>query len=333
MTRQPRVLIAPLDWGLGHATRCVPLIKQYLREGYEVVLAGSGRSALLLKRFFPNLTLHEIPGYDVHYQEKGSFILHLLRQIPKIIRAVKAEHDWLNELLQREPFDLIISDNRFGLHTTRTRTVIITHQVFPSSPPLLRRLTYWQVWHYLRKFDECWVPDLPGDNNLSGSLAHGKMPLPVKYIGALSRFSNQPLSSSAPSDWPEVLALISGPEPQRSILQEKMETAFKSSGKRCWIVSGTPESEATSEQGAVKIFPHLDDQQMMGAILHAGVIFCRSGYSSLMDLHVLGKKAVLIPTPGQTEQEYLATHFRDRFGWKILSQDAIQTADLNHLIK
>lgn len=325
MAAAKRILFSPLDWGLGHATRCVPLIRRELALGHEVVLAASGRSAKLLQKTFPQLELHEIPGYDVHYSRNNLFILNLLTQIPKLFRAVRKERKWLNELLEKRSFDLVVSDNRYGMFSAKTRCVIITHQVFPITPKPLKRLTHSLVMRYLRKFDEVWIPDYAGDQNLAGLLCHGSMPFQPRFIGPLSRFESEINTDLHTTDSPEILALISGPEPQRTILQEILTEQLLSTGKTCWIVSGVPEKEVEFQEGKLRIFPHLQDRELSAAILKARTIICRSGYSTLMDLHALGKKAILIPTPGQSEQEYLAAHFRERFGWTFLAQDELTT--------
>jgi hypothetical protein len=323
MTTPQRILFAPLDWGLGHATRCIPLIRRELECGNQVVLAGSGRSAALLRKAFPNLTLHEIPDYDVQYQKKGSFVLRLIMQLPKIFRAVRDEHQWLEEFLEKEHVDLIVSDNRYGMYSRKVKSVIITHQVFPIAPGILSGLTQLMVNRHLNRFDELWIPDFGGADNLAGRLCHGKIPPHAKYIGPLSRFI--PPAVTSPGDAPDVIVLVSGPEPQRTIFLEHAIAILSEGRHNAWIVSGTPEQEGTQQLGTLTIYPHLGDEALTRAITLAKQIVCRSGYTTLMDLHALGRNAVLIPTPGQTEQEYLAAHFHDTFGWPVIRQERIVT--------
>jgi hypothetical protein len=323
MNTPQRILFAPLDWGLGHATRCIPLIKRELERGNEVVLAGSGRSAALLRKAFPRLTLHEIPDYDVQYQKKGSFVLRLIMQLPKIFRAVRDEHQWLEEFLEKEHVDLIVSDNRYGMYSRKVKSVIITHQVFPIAPGIFSGLTLFTVKRHLNRFDEIWIPDFEGSNNLAGRLCHGNIPGHAKYIGPLSRFI-RPLVSS-PGNSPDILVLVSGPEPQRTIFLEHALAILEAGNCNAWIVSGTPEKKGMQQRGTLTIYPHLDDEALTNAIICAKQIICRSGYTTLMDLHALGREAVLIPTPGQTEQEYLAAHFRATFGWHVIRQERMET--------
>lgn len=322
MDTPQRILFAPLDWGLGHATRCIPLIRRELERGNEVVLAGSGRSAALLRKAFPQLTLHEIPDYDVQYQKKGSFILRLLMQLPKIFRAVRDEHRWLEEFLEKQPVDLIVSDNRYGMHSRKAKSVIISHQVFPIAPGIFSGLTQFTVNRHLNRFDEVWIPDFEGSDNLAGKLCHGKIPANTRYIGPLSRFTSS--TDASPDGAPEILVLVSGPEPQRTIFFEKVTAVLKQGNYRAWIISGTPEQEEIAQRGTLTIYPHMEDDSLQRAITHAKLIICRSGYTTLMDLHALKRKAWLVPTPGQTEQEYLAVHFHDAFGWKMIRQGQLE---------
>ena len=322
MMKRQRILFAPLDWGLGHATRCIPLIRKELDTGNEVILAASGRSASLLRKAFPTIGVHAIPDYGVHYPSKGWLLGRLILQVPAIMKAIRAEHVWLDEFLKREQIDLVVSDNRYGMYSRRTRSVIITHQLFPVVPPLLSGITRRLVMRHLSRFDEVWIPDYPGEENLSGTLCHGKLPLHARFIGPLSRFpADSPVTR--PTNAPRALALVSGPEPQRTIFLEQLREVLSALPMNSWIAEGSPESDAIRQEGALTIFPHLSDEQFTEAIRLADVIICRSGYTTLMDLHTLGRDAWLVPTPGQTEQEYLAHHFSSKYAWQVIPQEDI----------
>jgi hypothetical protein len=190
-----KVLIAPLNWGLGHATRCIPLVRQYLSNGDEVVLAGDGESLMLLQRHFPQLRVINLPSLELRYttnaQQRGFY----LRAIPALLRFTIADHYYLRQQLAIEHFDLIISDNRFGLFTRQTRCVYITHQLYVRLP---RRLRIFQplarAIHacVLKRYHEVWVPDYANmEESLAGELCHGgRFDMHVKYIGPLSRFAS-----------------------------------------------------------------------------------------------------------------------------------------------
>src|SRR5687768_4415768 len=169
-----KILIAPLDWGLGHAARCVPIIDQLLKKNVEVILGGSGLSGKLLQLEFPSLPYHEIPGYEVTYSSKSLMAVTMLRQAPGILKAIQQEKKWLEEFLQTNPVNAVISDHRYGLHNKKTRCIFVAHQLFISSGSHdLLEPVLWKVNKaYIENFDECWIPDLPGEMNASGKLSH-----------------------------------------------------------------------------------------------------------------------------------------------------------------
>jgi len=310
--KKMRILVSPLDWGLGHATRCIPLIRSWREEGHEVVLAAEGDTAALMHEHFPDCRMEPLHGYRIHYSARLPLLLSLLIQIPKILLAINYERRWLYNLLQKEHFDLVVSDNRYGLHSSKTKCVIITHQLFVRVPSLLRflqPLIHRQTQRFISAFDECWIPDKPGTDSLSGELSQ-KKPLPAraKFIGWLSRFNNSPVAAEAYPSYDHVIVL-SGPEPQRTVTESKLIAAVKTSQETVLMVQGKPQLTTESIVGNIHIVSHLHDAALKHAFHHAKKITCRAGYSTLMDLAVMGKlgrHVYLLPTPGQTEQEYLA---------------------------
>lgn len=312
-----KILVAPLNWGLGHATRCIPVIKHYLTLGNEVVVAGDGDSLLLLKKTFPNLRVINLPSLELRYtsnlEQRGFYI----RAIWQLIRFTIADHYYLRKALAIEHFDLIISDNRFGLFSRDIQSVYITHQLYPILPKRLRifqpvaRALHACIY---KRYNEVWVPDYANaTHNLSGDLSHGgSFDSCAKYIGPLSRFqdskglkvSNCLKASSIPS----VLILLSGLEPQRTIFERELVERFAQSTKPVLLVRGkiaTP--QITIQRGNITIQPSITDEDLIATVQQADLIIARSGYSTIMDLEVLGvlNKAELYPTPGQSEQEYL----------------------------
>ena len=158
---RPKVLLAPLDWGLGHATRCIPIIKELLIRKCEVWVAASGDQKALLKEEFPFLPFVELPGYRIKYDKNRAFtLLRLIGSVPKILIRVKEENRWLRQFVEMERPDMVISDNRYGLWHSGLYCVLITHQLGIKSS--------WGAWidrwiqrgHYrlIGKFSACWVP-------------------------------------------------------------------------------------------------------------------------------------------------------------------------------
>jgi uncharacterized protein (TIGR00661 family) len=307
----PRILIAPLDWGLGHTTRCLPIIRVFLELGADVTIAGNEKQVHLLCKEIPELKWIFLKGYGMRYSTSSwRTRAKIIIQIPKILTVVKREHRWLEQLLKNEKFDLVISDNRFGLYHDQVHAIFITHQLqiqVPFSKWLEKILQRWN-YHFINKFDECWVPDYKEDRNLAGDLSHSlKIPsIKLEYIGPLSRFK----SIASHSIQEELLlVLISGPEPQRTIFENIMVEQLKSFSGRAIVLRGLPGSDENLESfGNVSFINHLPTDEMSRLMQEASLVICRSGYSSIMDLVRLQKKSILIPTPGQTEQEYLASY-------------------------
>lgn len=301
-----KVLIAPLDWGLGHATRCIPLIKALLASGYEVMLAGEGAQATLLKTEFPHLPLIPLRGYRVRYsKKKDGMALKLLWQIPKIWRAIRLEHLWLQEQISLHGIQLVIADNRYGLHHPSVKSIFITHQLTIKAPFQLAEKWMQKIqYRFIQSFSACWVPDIAGLNNAAGVLSHPQLlpPIPIQYIGWLSRFTKATTETNYP-----YCVLLSGPEPQRSQLENILLQQLKTVSEKVLFIRGLPgEDTLPSTSDNIICINHLPQAALQSAVLQSEWIICRSGYTTVMELLCLQKKSILLPTPGQTEQEYLA---------------------------
>lgn len=309
MPEQLNILLSPLDWGLGHATRCIPLIRYLLHRQCRVTLAARGATAVLLKSNFPELTILPIEGYNVSYSRIGGFTpFKILAQVPGILNAIKKERHWLQQMQDQHQFDLVISDNRYGLKIKNVPSVILTHQLQIKTGAgaffdvLLRHLHY----RVLERFDYCWVVDRKHGKNIGGELSHpGRLPLNAAYIGILSQF-NRPLTGNTIIPG-RILILLSGPEPQRSILEKTIISQLTADDYTYCIVGGKPGAAQPQKLPAGSVYyAHRNASELTELISEAELIICRSGYSTLMDLACMGKKALLIPTPGQAEQQYLA---------------------------
>ena len=336
LSDQKTILVAPLDWGLDHATRCIPIIQSLLDQQHKVIIASSGKQEALLKEEFPDLPFIKLEGYSIDYPNDGSMVIKMLWQLPKIKKAIEEEHSWLDKVIDKHKIDEVVSDNRYGLWNKKVKSIIVTHQLFIKAPTgewLIERV----LKRYLDNFDEVQIPDIEGADNLSGDLSH-KKPLPsnYKFIGLLSRFSNQKVSSNTPikSCHPEsnrrtdnfeydFIAIVSGPEPQRTIFEKLILEQVEDTDLKGVLVRGLPENSCHSElieedkktlrqaqydKKRLKIFNHLSKVEFLNYLEKSKVVISRSGYSTIMDLSVLDKKAILVPTPGQTEQEYLAEY-------------------------
>lgn len=306
---KPRILVAPLDWGLGHATRCIPVIRQLLNENCEVLLAGEGKIKALLMAEFPTLTCLPLKGYDIRYgRNKWELFAKIIFQVPKIIRAIKYENNWLKKAAEEHRLTAVISDNRYGLYHPRIPSIFICHQLVIKTP-LGAKVDRWlQRWNYryINRFTECWVPDEPEGKSLAGELSHPalKPAILTRYLGPLSRFGNSP---HAPGKG--LLIILSGPEPQRTLFENLLRKQLLFCKEPMLLVRGLPEEKKVPfEIHGVKIVNHLPAAELQQAMKEASLVISRCGYSTVMDLAVLQKKSILVPTPGQTEQEYLAGH-------------------------
>ncbi len=316
----PTVLVSPLDWGLGHATRDIPIIRQLQGAGFKVIIASSGLTGQLLSDAFPELEILELGGYNIRYSRKSSMAIAMAYQLPSIYKTINYEHRWLDALLKHRNIDLIISDNRPGLYSNKLKSIYLTHQINILTPPGLRFLQpilYRIHLHLMQNFNEVWVPDFEGESNLSGILSHNSMlRSKIHFIGPQSRFSGYEPKNHNDDGSIDVLALISGPEPQRTEFENIVVSQLKASSLRAVVAVGLPgdSRKRCTIDGRIEIFPHLDDLELYQMAEKSKIIIARSGYSTIMDLFCFKKPAILVPTPGQTEQEYLAKRMMD-LGW------------------
>jgi len=307
------VLIAPLDWGLGHATRCVPIIRELVDQGARVIIAAAGPQKILLSTEFPGLEMLDLPGYGIRYQQGFFLKWGLVFRAPSILKQIKRENRWLADLVRSRRLNAVISDNRYGLYHPEVYSVFLTHQLAIRTG--LGVIFNWIImkWNYrlIRKFSACWVPDWPGEISLAGNLSHPSQnpPIPITYIGILSRLK----PSQEEPEKNSLLVLLSGPEPQRTLFEKSMLAQLADLSIKCTMVRGLPglESPGSKAMDHIYIINHLPAEELNVLLNVSELILTRSGYSSIMDLVQLGKQAILIPTPGQAEQEYLGHHLRE----------------------
>lgn len=297
-------MVAALDWGLGHASRCVPVIEQLLAQDARVYLASSGAAYRFFEQEYPDLPLFKLSLHNFKYWS-NHMTINMALQWPKIVRAIIRDRYLIRQLMEQHHFDIIISDNRFGCYHPNAYNIFITHQLYLKLPPwpLVNWLFNQQLNHrFIRRFDTCWIPDLAKAQNLSGRLSHPPFGKMSRYIGPLSRLN----AVETPLKY-EYLFLLSGPEPQRSRLEAKLRQQIPLLTGKILLVQGRAGATETGKKLTnFEVVPFLKGEDISRAIMSSRYIICRSGYSTIMDLVKLQKTALLIPTPGQTEQEYLA---------------------------
>jgi len=330
MIKSPKtILVAPLNWGLGHATRCIPIIEKLLSHNYKILLASDGPALLLLRKEFPQLPFIKLPDYQIVYPKNGAFFkLKLMATLPQIRAAVLSEKKIIKKLVQEGRIDGIISDNRLGVRSKKVPSVFLTHQLNLLSGNTSLFSTKMHQG-YIKKFTECWVPDVQKTPNLSGKLGHPKKrSFPVTYIGPLSRMKKE----EVPNNY-DVLALLSGPEPQRSLFEEKLIEAFIDEPKKVLLVRGVLEEEAkTSIHKNITIVNFMQTKELERAINESTLVVSRSGYTTIMDLAAMEKEAYFIPTPGQYEQKYLAKQLRQKGIAPSCRQDKFSASKLEEVM-
>ena len=333
-----KILICPLNWGLGHATRCIPIIRYLLQQGCEPIIATDGRAAQLLKTEFPHLQHLHLTGYDLQFpNSQQNLAITLAKQLPKIFYRIVQEHQELQQIITKYGIQCVISDNRYGCWTKKCPTVFMTHQIFVRLPPplsviqpLLWRLNRW----FLQRYDHVWIPDEANAIiNLSGELSHPQaqqsLPRNCQYIGILSRFEPPDEGETGLAKQYDITVLLSGVEPQRTELENILleQLQHYPVPKRILFVRGITETNSRQNiTPQITFIDHLNSDELRAVLLQSDIIITRSGYTTLMDLVQLNKTALLIPTPQQTEQEYLATYLQNQQLFVSTSQSNVDLA-------
>ncbi|WP_309640919.1 glycosyltransferase [Flavobacterium sp.] len=304
---QKNILVAPLNWGLGHATRCIPIIKALEENNFTPIIASDGDALTMLRKEFPHLKSLELPSYEIEYAKDGAdFKWKMLKNMPKMMDAIREEKKTVKQWVKEYNLVGIISDNRLGVFSKKVHAVFITHQ--------LNVLTGNTTWitsklhqHIIKKFDECWVPDYEDTPNLTGKLGHLKTPIDhIKYIGPLSRLEKK----EVPIKY-DLMVILSGPEPQRSILEHRLRDMIDDfEGNVVFICGKMALQQSKIEIDHVTFYNFMTTSQLEQTFNESKMVLCRSGYTTVMDLAKLEKKAFFIPTPGQYEQEYLAKRLK-----------------------
>lgn len=319
------ILIAPLNWGLGHATRCVPIIRALEIQGFTPVIASDGIALQLLQKEFPHLQSIELPSYEIEYAKDGNdFKWKLIKNSPKMIQAILDEKKLVKKLVVQFDLKGIISDNRLGVRNKKIPSIFITHQL-----NVLSGKTTWISsklhQHFIKKFTECWVPDLQEVHNLTGKLGHLKnSSLSLRYIGPLSRLEKKEMPIKY-----KLMVVLSGPEPQRTMVEEKLKNEVRLFAGNVIFIKGIIEPiQKIEEIENVTYYNFMTSDELEKTFNESEIVLSRSGYTTVMDLAKLEKKAFFIPTPGQFEQIYLAKRFKRNGFAPYATQDNFRIENL-----
>jgi uncharacterized protein (TIGR00661 family) len=324
------ILIAPLNWGLGHATRCIPIIKALQENNFTPIIASDGIALELLRKEFPYLKALELPSYHIEYARNGrNFKWKLMKNLPKMIEAIREEKRIVQRWIKKYEIDGIISDNRLGVFSNKIPSVFITHQlnVMTGNTTWITSKIHQNI---IKKYDACWVPDVNTKLNLTGKLGHLENSfLNLRYLGPLSRMHKMAL----PIQY-DLMIILSGPEPQRGMLETHLTEEVKRFKGKVVFIRGVVEIEQKKEQiENVTFYNFMKTRQLEQTFNESEKVLCRSGYTTIMDLVKLNKKAFFIPTPGQYEQIYLAEKLQKEGLVPYATQDNFKIENLSQIEK
>lgn len=318
-----------MDWGLGHATRCIPIIEYLLQKNAQVILAGNGNSLSFLIDYFPQLRHYTLADYNIHYSPNRNAALQSLLQLPKIRQAIQQEHQQVADIVQQENINIILSDNRYGVYNKNCINIFMCHQIALQAPKpfgMMNALFLKMHLQFIKQFNYLFIPDIATVNNLSGILSHDiDFPIPHFYIGWMSRFMLSNNSAIVVSKQYDIVVLLSGVEPLRTNFEQSIIEQLKQLDKRCLIIRGLKQdTKLKSLTPTIDAIDYVHQDALYHYLNTTEIIICRSGYSTVMDLALLGKKAIYVPTPGQTEQEYLAKRLSDLKMGIVQEQNQLQ---------
>jgi len=330
--RKNRVLVCPLGWGLGHASRLIPIIRRLQKSGFEVIAAGDDLQMQYISSCFPDLITIHFPSFKVKLSKGSNQLFPIIGVALRLPYHTVREHYAIKRIVKDNNIKLIISDNRYGLWCSGIKSILITHQLwilFPKPFRFLEPIGAWFIRLISQKFTYCWVPDYLGAENLAGKLSHPlKLPINSRFIGVLSRFQDFKADTNSPK-W-DMVVVASGPSPQREIFIDLIVVIAKRTNLKTLIVKGNPvEGVNIYEDNGIFYAGHLTDNDFANAILSSKYLITRAGYSTIMDLSVLGVSGLIVSTPGQTEQEYLAKNLSSKGSFRSCKQDELVKIDIS----
>ncbi|MDD2195878.1 MAG: glycosyltransferase [Bacteroidales bacterium] len=328
------VLVSPLGWGLGHASRLIPVINALLDKGCTVVIGADPHTIELLQPRFPNVECFVFKSVNVKFSKGKHQLFSLIRIAIKLLLLAKREQRELKRIIDTKSITAIISDNRYGLHAKGVKSVLVTHQlspIFPKPFGWLQPLGKRYIKRQAQQFTECWIPDSENGFRLSGNLSDGEVATPnARFVGLMSRFSL--LEPQKLQKGFDLVGVVSGPPPHRQAFEQELINIGQRLNLRTLIVQGLPQGKnAARTKGKVTLVPHLPDIQFAKELISAKYVICRSGYSTIMDLIALQCSAITVPTPGQTEQEYLANRIEGEKLFGYCHQDGLRDLTIDML--
>lgn len=325
-----KFFIAPLNWGLGHATRDLPLIKAFLERGDRVIIAAHDRAKMLLESEVPECEFVDFPEYPIRYPQTSFFVTRFMFIIfPQMLVAMYKEKKRLKELHEKYNFDYIISDNRFCLYLKGVKSYLISHQLRYKLPQPVTKLEFlpeYFTYSYFKNYDKILIPDSDDPDSLTGELSHNMRYLPnenLHYSGILNDIQSTSAEVEKDIDY---FIIVSGPEPQRTKLERIIFKQVNSLPGNIVVALGMPEKNYKIRQGNATFYTYLNRKQIHNYLHKSKFIISRPGYTTVMELIQFGLQGLFIPTPGQIEQVYLAKYYEEKKWCHCVSQYKLDLA-------
>jgi len=325
------IFIAPLNWGLGHATRDLPLIKAFLERGDKVIIAAHDRAKMLLEPEVPQCEFVDFPEYPIRYPRTSFFVTRFMFIVfPQMLMAMYKEKNRLKELNDKYNFDYIISDNRFCLYLKGVKSYLISHQLRYKLPQPVTKLEFlpeYFTYSYFKNYDKILIPDSDDPDSLTGELSHSMRYLPnenLHYSGILNDVHSKSEKIEKDIDY---FIIVSGPEPQRTKLERIIFKQVNSLPGNIVVALGMPEKNYKISQGNATFYTYLNREQMHEYLKRSKFIISRPGYTTVMEMIQFGLEGLFIPTPGQIEQVYLAKYYEEKKWCHCVSQYKLDLAN------
>ena len=319
------IIYGVCSWGLGHATRSLPVIRKLISEKNNLTIISNGRSLEVLKKELgEDITYVDIPDYPMLLSENTrQFLAKSMVYWPVFIKRIEDGLAALQKILNKKHYDCIISDARYDMYSKQIPSFFISHQMRIMNPLQIKMfegaMERFNMF-FFKRYIGVIVPDYK-DNNLSGDLSHNLKRIDenrIHYVGVLSDFTKKSVKKDI-----DYLISISGPEPQRSMLEEKLASQIHELQGNVVMTLGKAEEYSIKKKDQLTTYTFVTKELREELLNKAKMVISRSGYSTLMDVAVVGTKALFIPTPGQIEQEYLSQYHNQLGTFYSVPQDEV----------
>ena len=319
------IIYGVCSWGLGHATRSLPVVRKLVEENNNLTIISSDRSLDLLKKELgDDIDYYDIPDYPMLISENSrQFMAKSFVYWPMFIKRMESGLQKLKKILENKKCDKIISDGRYDIYSRKIPSFFISHQIRIMNPlriKIFERGSEIFNLFFFKRFAGVIVPDYKEDD-LSGDLSHNLHRIDenkLHYVGVLSDFKKKKTKKDI-----DYLISLSGPEPQRTLLENKLFSQIDNLTGKIVVTLGTTEKNQKLNKNNIQIYSFLKKEGRIDFLNKTKLVVSRSGYSTIMDLAVIGTKALLIPTPGQIEQEYLGQYHNKKGTFYSVNQDKI----------